>query len=223
MKKSARWLVPLAWFLLVVGGATWALVTSETAREVTIDSLKLVFTILSTPFILETTSALLFLMALLAYNRWRLHKEGDGWVYLMTQEPEPVKGASGSNTQRLHSMVLPNPPEPVNEDENEAGVIEGYLELGLAAQALEELNKFPAESTSRLENILLRLRVLAANLDTQAALDLLHDTARRLPQAQIVLAESAGQTADWMRAHLPTHLEEAALWEREAGKIRLAV
>ncbi len=86
-------------------------------------------------------------------------------------------------------MVLPQKPEPVDEDENEAGVIEGYLELGMAAQALEELNKASAGSSLSLEILLLRLRVLAANLDTRAALDLFHDTARRVPQARVLLAE----------------------------------
>jgi hypothetical protein len=223
MKKSVRWIAPLIWTLLIAGGIALVLVESETALEVTLDALKLVFTVVSTPFVLETTAALVFLLALLAYNRWRLHKEGDGWVYLMTKEEEtPETGTRGSTTQRLHSMVLPEKPEPVDEDENEAGVIEGYLELGMAAQALEELNKASAGSSLSLEILLLRLRVLAANLDTRAALDLFHDTARRIPQARVLLAETAGMTAAWMRAHLPTHTDEAALWQNEAGKMRLA-
>jgi hypothetical protein len=223
MKKPVRWIAPVIVTLLIVGGIVAALMLSDTAREVTLDALKLVFTIVTTPFILETTVALTFLLALLAYNRWRLQKDGDGWVYLMTKEEDPPQiGTRGSTTQRLHSMVLPEKPEPVDEDANEASVIEGYLELGMAAQALEELNKASAGSSLSLENVLLRLRVLAANLDTRAALDLLHDTARRVPQARVVLAETAGLTAAWMRSHLPGHASEAALWQDEAGKMRLA-
>jgi len=223
MKKSVRWIAPVVWSLLIVGGITAALMLNATAREVTLDALQMVFAIVTTPFILETTVALLFLLSLLAYNRWRLHKDGDGWVYLMTKEEDaPETGSRGSSTQRLHSMVLPQKPEPVDEDANEASVIEGYLELGMAAQALQELNKASTGGSLSLENILLRLRVLAANLDTRAALDLLHDTARRVPQARVVLADTAGLTAAWMRSHLPTHAAEAALWQDEAGKMRLA-
>jgi hypothetical protein len=222
MKKSVRWIATLLWFLLIAGGIAWVLVESATAREVTLDALKLIFSVVSTPFVFEAIVALLFLLALLAFNRWRLHKEGDGWVYLMTKEDPPQKDAKGATTQRLHSMVTPEKPEPVDEDENEAGVIEGYLELGMAAQALEEMNRASTGSTLTLENVLLRIRVLAANLDTRSAVDLLHDTARRQPQARIVLADCANLTAAWVRTHLPTHSAEADLWQSEAGKMRLA-
>lgn len=210
-----RFLVPLIWTLLIVAGLTMVLVLSETAREVTLDSLKLVFTLVTTPFILETTVASLFLLGLLAYNRWRLHKEGDGWVYLMTQE-----AGEGSSAQ-THSMILAEKPEPVDAERDEAGVIEGYLELGLAAQALEELRK-DGDRSSTLDMTLLSIRVLAANLETEAALALQRDMAARQPEAQDRLGRNAGLIAAWMREHLPTHAAEAAFWQQEAGKIAVA-
>ncbi len=60
MKKSVRWIAPLVWTLLIAGGIALVLVESETALDVTLDALKLVFTIVSTPFVLETTTALVF-------------------------------------------------------------------------------------------------------------------------------------------------------------------
>jgi hypothetical protein len=220
--KRLRWIiVPLAWLVLVAAGITALLVTSETAREVTLDSLQLAFSIVTTPFILESLSAMLFLLGLLAYNRWRLQKEGDGWVYLMTQESEVVGNGPGA-TRQIHSVILPHRPEPVNEDEDEAGVIEGYLELGLAAQALQELKRVDTGSAETLDILLLRIRVLAANLDTHAARTLLHEAAQRYPGEQARLALNADQTAAWMRVHLPSHPAEAGLWRDEAAQMRTA-
>lgn len=218
--KSVRWIItPLVLFLLCVAVITAVLVLSPTAREVTVESLQLVFAIVTTPFILETLSAALFLLGLLAYNRWRMHKEGDGWVYLMTQETT----VPGTATRQVHSMILPTKPEPVNTDEDEAGVIEGYLELGLAAQALEELNRVDDPDLAQtLDITLLRIRVLAANLDTDAALSLLRKTAADHPQALAQLAVNAEQTAAWMQEHLPSHPDESRLWQEEARKLRQA-
>jgi hypothetical protein len=221
MKLVRQLLVPIACFLLLAGGAAALLVSSETAREVTLDSLKLVFTIVTTPFILETTVASLFLLGLLAYNRWRLQKEGDGWVYLMTQETDAA-GAGKGAASKVHSMVLPNKPEPVDEELDEAGVIEGYLELGMAAQAMEEMNRAQMDSANTLEAALLHIRVLAANLETLAALELHRETSARHPAAQERLAQNAEQIVSWFHAHLPSHGPEAALWREQAGKIAVS-
>jgi hypothetical protein len=218
MKLVRQLLVPIACLLVLAGGVTVLLVSSETAREVTLDSLKLVFTIVTTPFVLETTVASLFLLGLLAYNRWRLQKEGDGWVYLMTQETDAA-GAGKGAARKVHSMVLPNKPEPVDEELDEAGVIEGYLELGMAAQAMEEMNRAQMDSAHTLETALLRIRVLAANLETPAALELHRETSVRHPAARERLTENAEQIVAWFHAHLPSQGREAALWREQAGKI----
>jgi len=221
MKLVRQFLVPIACFLLLAGGITALLVTSETAREVVVDWLTLAFTIVTTPFILETTAASLFLLGLLAFNRWRLQKEGDGWVYLMTQETDATGKEKGA-ARKIHSMILPNKPEPVDEELDEAGVIEGYLELGMAAQAMEEMNRAQMESAQTLDAALLRIRVLASNLETSAALDLHRETSVRHPEAQERLAQNAEQTAGWLRAHLPSHGREATLWQEQAGKMALS-
>ncbi len=216
MKLVRRFIVPLVCLLLFAGAVAALLMTSATAREVVLDWLQLAFTIVTTPFILETTVASLFLLGLLAFNRWRLQKEGDGWVYLMTQE-------TGTGVApKVHSMILPNKPEPVDEELDEVGVIEGYLELGLAAQAMEEMNRAQMEQLQTLEATLLRIRVLAANLETPAALELYQETSTRHPDSQERLAMNAEQTAEWLRAHLPSHGREAALWQERAGKIAVS-
>jgi hypothetical protein len=211
MKLVRAVAVPFAMVLLAAGGIAALLRFNDTAREVVGDSLKNVFMVVSTPFIFESIAASVFLLGLLAYNRWRLHREGDGWVYLVIQE-----NAGG----KAHSVILPHKPDLAHEDEDEAGVIEGYLELGLAAQALEELNQAEAEAAQNTDSVLLRIRVLAANLDTNAALALLHETAADHPETKTSLALGAEQTASWMRAHLPTHADEAKLWENEAARLK---
>jgi hypothetical protein len=173
-------LVPLACLLLVASGIGALLWYSDTAREVTFDSLKTIFTIVTTPFILETIVASIFLLGLLAYNRWRLHKDGDGWVYLVTRET----AGAGNAARQMHSVILTEKPELAHEDEDEAGVIEGYLELGMAAQALEELNRADSGTVATLETTILRVRVLAANLDTGAAQALFHETAWPSPRSR---------------------------------------
>lgn len=75
-----RWLSPLITTLLVVSGIGYLLSRSAEAREVAGSAVLTLFTFLSTPFILESTLALLGLVALLTYNQWRLQKEGDDWV-----------------------------------------------------------------------------------------------------------------------------------------------
>ena len=220
MSRSARLLVPVAWMLLAAGGLAALLVFNPTAREVTVDSLGLAFAFFSTPFILETTCAALFLIGLLAYNQWRLHKEGDGWVWLMTREPDE-KNLPATITQRLQSTILVQKPETMDESQAESGVIEGYLELGMPAQALQELNEEAAPLTPR-DAAILRIRVLASNLDTAVATQFLRDAAATGTASRPVLAAAAVENAGWLlkhldRADLARHwLEEARLLDPAA-------
>lgn len=73
--KVALTLGALAGLLLFV----W---NHPTAREITLQGAANLFGFVTTPFILEATLALLGLVAVMTYNQWRLHKEGDGWVIL---------------------------------------------------------------------------------------------------------------------------------------------
>jgi len=63
--------------LAVLGYVVWS---SAEAREVATESAFLLFTVFTTPFILETSVALFGLAAVITYNQWRLSKEDDEWV-----------------------------------------------------------------------------------------------------------------------------------------------
>jgi len=215
MSRAARLLVPLSGILLVVGALVALLALNPTAREVTRDALGLAFAFFTTPFILETTCAALFLLGLLAYNHWRLHKEGDGWVWLVTQEPD-AKSLPATITQRLQSTVLVQKPEPVDESQAESGIIEGYLELGMPAQAMQELDEFPAPHPP-LDAVVLRIRVLAANLDTGPATQLLHETAAAGAGSRQALAVAALENARWILNHLQRE-DVARHWLAEAAQ-----
>lgn len=215
MSRNALLLVPLTGILLVVGALVALLTLNPTAREVTGDALGLAFAFFTTPFILETTCAALFLLGLLAYNHWRLHKEGDGWVWLVTHEPD-AKGLPATVTQRLQSTVLGQKPEPVDVSQTESGIIEGYLELGMPAQALQQLNGIPAP-TPPLDALVLRIRVFAANLDTEPATQLLRATAAAEVGSRQALAAAALENARWLLKHLQRE-DLARHWLAEAGQ-----
>jgi hypothetical protein len=145
-----------------------------------------------------------------------MHKEGDGWVWLMTQEPD-AKALPATITQRLQSTVLTEKPEPVDESQAESGVIEGYLELGMPAQALQELNEAPAPQPP-VDAAVLRIRVLAANLDTERATQLLRETAAAQTGARRALAAASLENARWLLTHLQRE-DLARHWLAEAGQL----
>ncbi len=223
MSRSSRFFVSLFGILLVFGGLAALQILNPTAREVTLDSLGLAFAFFSTPFILETICAALFLMGLLAYNHWRLHKEGDGWVWLMTQEPDE-KNLPAAITQRLQSTVLTDKPETLDEAKVEAGVIEGFLELGMAAQAQQELGAYlPAmEQQPTIEAVILRVRVLSANMDNDAAWQLIQATTAVAPESRPALAAAAIENARWLLRHM--HREDLAkFWLAKASLLDASV
>lgn len=218
MSRGPRIIASLFGTLLVLGGLTALLCLNSTAREVTLDSLGLAFAFFTTPFILEMTCLALFLMGLLAFNHWRLHKEGDGWVWLMTRETDD-NNLPSAITQRLQSTVLTDKPEKLDESLVKAGVIEGYLELGMSAQALREIGDAPppAGSQSSIEEVIIRIRVLAANLEKEAARQLVHATAAVHPESRFALAAACIENARWLLRHM--HREDLAReWLVEAQK-----
>jgi hypothetical protein len=73
--------------LLAAGG--YAIATNDEAAEVASDGLSGLFMFVSTPFILESTLALSAMVVVGLINQRRLHREGDGWVYL-PRDPQPV-------------------------------------------------------------------------------------------------------------------------------------
>ena len=92
--SSRRWIGPLVIALLMLAGAGYVVWTSPEAREVVTESVFLLFTVFTTPFILETSVALMGLAAVITYNQWRLSREGDEWVEMEVpdvKEPTETK------------------------------------------------------------------------------------------------------------------------------------
>lgn len=206
---------------MLFGGAAGAvaavLLFSPSAREVVGDTVRLLFAIFTTPFILESTVALLGLFIVLAINKRRLEKEGDGWVYMMVPDPNdkaalPLPKAI---TQRLQGTVLKDKPEPLDETLTERALVEGYLELGMAAQARQELDSLD-DLPNDAGTAALRVRVLASNLDTEAAKTCLHEAAARFTAERALLSAAAREQSEWFRKHLPSHKADALLWHAEA-------
>ncbi len=78
--------------------AALAVGQSPTASEVVWQAAANFFGLVTTPFILEATVALLGLTAVMTYNQWRISKEGDGWVVLPEDEKKnapPVEERNG--------------------------------------------------------------------------------------------------------------------------------
>ena len=93
--------------LIILGfivGGIWLVVVNEEAADVAMDSLRGLFVFFTTPFIMETSLALLAMMTVGLINRWRLLKEGDGWVEMefptepsTAQREEPESGKSAES------------------------------------------------------------------------------------------------------------------------------
>lgn len=207
-----------------VGALAAVLLFSDAAREVAVLTLRTLLSVITTPFLLETTVALLALFIVLAINKHRLDKDGDGWVYMMVPDPDEKRTAPlpEAITQRLQGTVLKEKPELLDEALAERSMVEGFLELGMAAEARRELDTqedLPDDAATSA----LRVRVLASNLDTAAARELLAATAQRFTDQVALLSATAREQADWFRKHLPANAEQAALWHAEAETLAAKV
>jgi hypothetical protein len=198
MRIPSHFIGPLLCMVAAIGGLAALITYNPTAKEITISTGIAMFTFFTTPFILEITSALLLFILVLTYNSWRRHKDGEDWVYLVTQETED-RPLSPSASQRLQSQILTDKPEFADETETVISILEGYLELGMPSQALAELHKIPADDIAFAP---LRLRILSANLQTQEALDLLHQTLADHPKTLPQLVQAALENARWLLHHL---------------------
>lgn len=217
--RASRILWPAICTVVVIAALGLLLVLNETAREVAKEAAVTLFGIFSTPFIFETTIAIVGVFLVLAINHWRIKKEGDGWVYLMTQEPD--QGASTLSpaiTQRLQGIVMHEKPEDMDEAGTIRANIEGFLELGMAGQAAEaliECGSLPDDEAT----VALRIRVLAANLDTVAAQELLRAGNARFPNRPTLFAQTALDCAVWLEAHAPQQRDAVKVWQAELKRI----
>lgn len=139
------WLAPLLFSLglLAALGTVWTV--SATAREVLSKAVMMLVGALATPFILESSIAVIGLVIVVVINQRRLQKEGDGWVYLAQTEPDAEALAAGAQTppRRLEGVILKERPE--TSTAALLAMAEGFLDLGLAREALDQLDRLPAE------------------------------------------------------------------------------
>lgn len=140
------WLTPLLYAVAALAAGVTVLVFSATAREVVGRAFSMLVGALATPFILETVTAVAGLVIVITINQWRLNREGDGWVYLAKTEPDDDRLAAGADpaTTRLEAVVLPEAPDAAVDFEGRLAMAEGYLELGLAREALDHLDRLSA-------------------------------------------------------------------------------
>src|SRR4051812_2965016 len=111
---------------MAVAAFTTLLVMNETAQEIAESTIRALIGVFSTPFIFEGMCLFIFSVALLTYNQWKRKKDGDDWVYMVTQETgHPSLPAS--ITQRLQGVVMEgSAPQPLDEVRTQATVLEGY-------------------------------------------------------------------------------------------------
>lgn len=218
---ASRYLWPVIWSTLGTVALVLLLVVSETAREVALDTAAVLISIFATPFILETSIALILLLVVLTYNQWKRNKDGDDWVYMVTHEDDSSEAGQKlpkAITQRLQGVLLPEKPEVLDEAQAVAGVIEGYLELGMPSQALDDLHRVK-DLPDTPASAILRFRVLGANLATEPALSLLRDAAERFPDARPHLAAAAQEVSRWIGKHMHGQAKAQTAWQTEADLI----
>lgn len=155
------WLSPLLFTLALVTGVVIVCKVSDTAREVLAKAVMMVAGALATPFILESSIAIVGLVVVLVINQWRLQKDGDGWVYLAKTEPDAASVTAGADTppQRLDSVVMPSAPDANLDFGARLAVVEGYVELGLAQEAMDHLKMLSPEEQRDPRAMALRTRV----------------------------------------------------------------
>ncbi len=98
------WITPLVISLGTVAAITYAWQSSDAAKEILAKSFFTIAGTLATPFILESSIAILGLVAVLSYNEWRREKDGPEWV-----EMEVPTKPSAENSQKVS-------PSPTHSD-----------------------------------------------------------------------------------------------------------
>lgn len=189
----------MMWSVAALAAVIVLLKLSPTAREVVGESALTIFQIVTAPFILETSLALLGLCIVMAINHYRQQKEGDGWVYLQKQEPSRAVDKEAMDPPHRHEAVVwGEKPAPFDEAATELEVVEGYVDLGLADDALQELASLPAGLGQTAHAVDLHIRALAiAGQLPQAAMEL-DERARDHPEEAAMLSKTALSVAGWL-------------------------
>lgn len=82
------WLETLVWSLGFAIATGVACYVNETAREIVGQGLAYLFMFMTTPFILESSAAVIGLCIVIFINNRRIEREGDGWVMMEVKQPE---------------------------------------------------------------------------------------------------------------------------------------
>ncbi len=89
--NSRGWVEPLLWSVAMIAFVIISACVNEVAREVLMQALAYLFTFLTTPFLLETTSAVIGILIVFMINNRRIAREGDGWVMMEVKTEELVE------------------------------------------------------------------------------------------------------------------------------------
>ena len=194
-----RWLSSVAWILGAVVVTVIVLWYSPTAREVVGEASLTIFQIVTAPFVLETSLAVLGLCIVMAINHYRQQREGDGWVYLQKQEPSSDVSKDIEDPPHRHDAVVwQEKPECFDEGAAKLEVIEGYLDLGLADDALRELAMLSEDLTRSEQADELRIRALAMVGRLSEASRAIDELAVTYPERVERLASAALLVAIWL-------------------------
>lgn len=192
---------------------------SPTAREVVGEASLTVFQIVTAPFILETSLALLGLCIVMAINHYRQEKDGDGWVYLEKREVSSEPGAVANDPPHRHEAVIwQEKPASFDEAATQFEVIEGYLDLSLADDALQELAALPESlgKTERADDLHILALAMAGKLS--AAARMTDERAASHPERSTRLAKSALAVAGWL--HQNNHAgDEIEAWLARGSRL----
>ena len=110
--------------------------------------------IISTPFLMEVTLAVMGLVLVLTLNHWRQRREGDELVYL-----EEIDQAPAGLPEQARWAIYPQEPLPA-ESPSAADLLEGALAIGDHPAALDILATM--DDTERRQPAILRHRIALA-------------------------------------------------------------
>lgn len=204
-----RWLVPVLWAVLGAVVVVVVLVASPTAREVSAESARVVFQVVTSPFILESSLALLGLCIVIMINQRRIQKEGDGWVYLQVKDSAPETESKADDPPHRHDAVIwLEKPAPFDQAAAGFDVVEGYLDLGLPEEALSEIDAWPSEARRGERAALLQLRgqVMAGR---EGAAAFAEKAVRDHPKSVAAIVGAGLCGAGWVCEKSPTENGEA--------------
>ena len=135
----------------------------------------------------------------MAINQYRQHKEGDGWVYLQKQEPSQAADTGTMDPPHRHEAVVwGEKPAPFDEAATELEVVEGYVDLGLADDALQELASLPAGLGQTAQAVDLHIRALAIAGQMPQAAMVLDERARIILRRPVCCQKPRSSVANWL-------------------------